>query len=97
MTAPKNKAIKKLLPLLAFFLIGSYAIVVQVIFIREFMVVFFGNELCLGIILACWLIGIALGATIGGRISKRPGVSYGTFSVYLIITSLLPLIQIACI
>ena len=97
MSAPPNNAMKKFLPLLAFFLIGSYAIVVQIIFIREFMVVFFGNELCLGIILACWLIGIALGAALGGRLSKKAGVSSCTFSVYLIIISLLPLIQICCI
>jgi spermidine synthase len=97
MLAPVNNAMKKFLPLLAFLLIGAYTIVVQVIFIREFMVVFFGNELCLGIILACWLIGIAIGAATGGRISKKAGVSYATFSFYLIIISLLPLIQISCI
>ena len=62
---------KKLSTLLAFALIGCYSIVVQVLFIREFMIVFFGSELCLGIIFASWLIGISLGATTGGRLVKR--------------------------
>ena len=88
---------KNLLLLPAFFLVGAYTIVVQVIFIREFMVVFFGNELCLGIILACWLIGIALGAAIGGKISKGTSITCCGFSIFLIITSLLPFIQICCI
>ena len=85
---------KKHLAVPAFVAIGSYAIVVQVLCIREFMVVFFGNELCLGIILACWLIGIASGAAIGGAISKRAAVTSLMLSIYLIITSLLPFIQI---
>ena len=61
------------------------------------MVVFFGNELCLGIILTCWLIGIALGAAFGGKISKKRSVTCCSFSIFLIITSLLPFIQISCI
>ena len=51
--------------------IGCYATIAQVLIIREFMVVFFGNELCLGIILGTWLFGVASGAAIGGRIVDR--------------------------
>jgi len=90
----KPVTMKKLLPLLAFVLVGCHAIVIQVLFIREFMVVFFGNELCLGIILACWLMGIALGAASGGRIIKRTTDTFFPFAAYLIVICLLPFIQI---
>ena len=62
---------QKVSSLLAFTLLGCYAIVVQVLFIREFMVVFFGSELCLGIIFASWLVGISLGAGAGAKFIKR--------------------------
>ena len=57
--------------LLSMVFIGCYATIAQVLIIREFMVVFFGNELCLGIILGTWLFGVAFGAATGGRIVDR--------------------------
>jgi len=39
--------------------------------IREILVVFYGNELCLGIIFACWLFGVAVGAGTAARIIER--------------------------
>ena len=53
------------------FLLGGYATVSQVCLVREFVVVFFGNELCLGIILASWLAGVAAGASVGARAAQR--------------------------
>ena len=47
---------------------GCYATIAQVLLVREFLVVFFGNELCLGIILGVWFLGIAFGAAAGGKI-----------------------------
>ncbi|MBW1838391.1 MAG: hypothetical protein JRI49_00520, partial [Deltaproteobacteria bacterium] len=85
---------KKLSTLLAFVLIGCYSIVVQVLFIREFMVVFFGSELCLGIIFASWLIGISLGATIGGRLVKRFKEVFPLFILFQAIICLMPFFQI---
>ncbi|HHT9125685.1 MAG TPA: fused MFS/spermidine synthase [Candidatus Brocadiia bacterium] len=52
-------------------LVGGYATIAQVLLIREFLVVFYGNELCLGIIFGSWLSGVALGAAVAGRISGR--------------------------
>ena len=55
--------------------LGCYATASQVGFVREFLAVFAGNELCLGIIFACWFCGIALGASLGGRLAQRFGTS----------------------
>lgn len=83
--------------LLAFILIGGYSIIVQILFIREFMVVFYGNELCLGIIFASWLIGISLGASIGARAVRQIKEIWTTFIVYQTIICAVPFIQIYCI
>ncbi len=52
--------------------LGAWALVTQTIFAREFLVVFLGNELCLGMIFASWLLGISMGASLGGFLSRRP-------------------------
>lgn len=44
------------------FLVGAFAALAQVVFVRETMVAFFGNELTIGVVLAGWLIGIGLGS-----------------------------------
>ena len=58
----------KRISIIAAFLVGVNAIISQVILIRELLVNFSGNELSVGIILASWLIGGALGSLmrIGG-------------------------------
>lgn len=57
--------------ILSYILFGYYALIVQVVCIREILVVFQGNELCLGVIFACWLIGVAVGAGTAARIINR--------------------------
>ncbi len=57
--------------ILSYVLLGCYALIVQVVCIREILVVFYGNELCLGVIFACWLLGVAIGAGIAARITDR--------------------------
>ena len=62
----------KTLPLmLSFFLLGGYSIIVQVTLIREFLAVLFGNELSVGVIMASWLLGITLGAWLGGGLVDK--------------------------
>ncbi|MFN3467582.1 MAG: spermidine synthase, partial [Candidatus Brocadiales bacterium] len=56
--------------LAAVVLIGAQATMAQVILVRELLVVFYGNELCLGVILGTWLFGVALGAGLGAKVIK---------------------------
>ena len=81
----------------ALFFIGFIAIAVQVLLVREFMVVFFGNELCLGIILGGWLIGITIGTAFGGRIARRDAGTAPLFIILQAFICLIPFVQIGTI
>jgi spermidine synthase len=52
-------------------LIGFTAILAQVVLMRELMVVFYGNEISLGIVLANWLLWTAFGSGVLGRLAGR--------------------------
>ena len=52
-------------------MMGFTATAGQIIIVREFIVVFYGNELCLGLILANWLLWGAIGSWLLGRLSDR--------------------------
>jgi len=54
-------------------LIGFSATVAQILLLRELLVVYYGNEISLGIILANWLLWIAFGSSVLGRIALRTG------------------------
>ncbi len=49
------------------FITGFAAAVGQVLILRELLVLFHGNELSTGLVLACWLLWTALGSALGGR------------------------------
>ncbi|HAJ57266.1 MAG TPA: hypothetical protein DCL35_05795 [Candidatus Omnitrophica bacterium] len=51
---------------------GFSSVVIQTIFIRELLIVFYGNELTFGIILATWLLSGAVGATLVANSFKGP-------------------------
>lgn len=53
-------------------LIGFTAVVAQIVLMRELMVVFCGNELSLGIMLANWLLWTAAGSALLGRLHRSP-------------------------
>ena len=57
--------------LAVFFIIGFCSIITQSLLIREFFVIFYGNELCIGIILFGWFIWIALGARLAATLIRR--------------------------
>jgi spermidine synthase len=52
-------------------LIGFTAVIAQVVLMRELLVVFYGNELSLGVMLANWLLWTALGSSVLGRWATR--------------------------
>ena len=47
------------------FSLGFTALITQIILLREFLTVFYGNELVIGIVLSNWMIFTALGAGLG--------------------------------
>jgi spermidine synthase len=57
--------------LLAFIFVGVTSVVTQTLFLRELEQVFYGNELCLGVIFAGWLFFTGLGSLIGRKIRKN--------------------------
>jgi spermidine synthase len=64
--------------LLMYFVFGAYAVCAQATLLRETQVVLFGSELSWGLVLACWLAGVAIGAQAGGRLSvveRRPAAT----------------------
>ena len=63
----------------AVFLLGAYAVIVQVIFLREFLVVFLGNELSFGIIFFSWFTGVWIGAAASSRPARSASRGEGTF------------------
>ncbi|MCX5896477.1 MAG: hypothetical protein NTZ51_11710 [Proteobacteria bacterium] len=73
-------------------LIGAYSISAQIYFIRELLVLFFGNELCIGVIFSCWFAGIAAGAVFSGRLTKKVQYIWTAFSLSLIILTISPFI-----
>jgi spermidine synthase len=52
-------------------LIGFTAVIAQVVLMRELMVVFCGNEMSLGLMLASWLLWTAIGSSGLGRLARR--------------------------
>lgn len=58
--------------LLAPFLLGFAALSIQIFFLREFSVYFFGNEFSFGICLGSWLFWVGIGSFFGHKFNVRP-------------------------
>lgn len=58
----------------AWFALGFLATIVQVLLLREFLVVCSGSDLGIALLLATWLAGIAAGATIAVPLVNRPAL-----------------------
>ena len=52
-------------------LIGFTSVIAQIVLMRELIVVFCGNEISLGLMLASWLFWTAIGSGVAGRLAAR--------------------------
>ncbi len=78
-------------------LLGFSCILAQVLLLREFFIIFVGNELSLGIILANWLILVALGSFLCSRRADKIKRRIETFALLQILISfVLPLTILGC-
>jgi len=84
------KSQKRVRPICAFTLMGMGVLLAQVILLREIMVVFSGNELTTGIMLAAWLFWTALGSALLGALADRiPGKASLFSSMQLLLALIL--------
>ena len=82
----KNKTVA------AIIVMGISSLIAQVVLLRELLVVFYGNELCIGIILAGWLAWEACGAGIAGFLFRKSFNSLTLFFfIQILISIVLPL------
>lgn len=65
---------------------GFAAAASQTLFLREYLTIFSGNELVIGVILGLWLLFVALGSSAGGRLETG---GLGLFSLLYIFSVLL--------
>lgn len=72
---------------------GLTAILSQLVFIREFLKIFYGNEIVLGILMASWLFLTGIGAALGKKANKIRRAS-AILTVAHFIMSILPLITV---
>ncbi|MEQ8169288.1 MAG: hypothetical protein ABRQ38_10355, partial [Candidatus Eremiobacterota bacterium] len=70
-------------------LTGSYSITAQILLMREFLVLFSGNELSIGIIFACWFCGISAGSALGGYVIEKIKDYWMAFFGSLILMSII--------
>ena len=89
-----NYSHSKQIPL---FFIGFGSILSQILLVREFLVSFYGNELSIGIIFACWLLWIGLGSAFGNIVVKRNRNVYPLLLVIIAITPLVTFTQILAV
>jgi spermidine synthase len=73
------------------FLLGSTSIIAQLILMREFLTVFSGNELVIGIVLANWMVLTGLGAYLG-KFPLKIKTAYPVVVSGLLLLSVLPFV-----
>ena len=92
MNDDKTKYSRHLL-LIIFVHLGTFAIILQTILLREFIVVFSGNEMAVGLVFSSWLAGVTFGAFIGGKIAiKAKSGLFQFFAIYLTLAAASPIL-----
>ncbi|NOY22667.1 MAG: hypothetical protein GXO70_04025 [Acidobacteria bacterium] len=77
-----------------FFSLGLFALIVQVVLLRELMVVAWGNELSFGIGLGQWLLGVFAGAMFGARLTEKSSRPFFLFVFMLIFADILAVVGV---
>lgn len=52
-------------------MLGAFALLAQVLLTRELFIVFFGNELTIGLVFGVWLVNLGLGSMAGRRVAAK--------------------------
>ncbi|MFZ1976890.1 MAG: hypothetical protein WAV76_02950, partial [Bacteroidota bacterium] len=76
--------------------LGITSIIVQVILLREFLSIFYGNELVIGIILTEWMILTGIGA-FGGKLFGKLKQKNATILIFQIFLGFLPFLTVFCL
>ena len=83
--------------LFSIFLIGFTAMVAQIVILREFLIVFYGNEISIGFILGSWLLWGALGSGFLGRFADKIKPKLDLFLICQLVLSLLLVLSILAV
>jgi len=81
----------------SFLLLGICSIVAQALLIRELMISFYGNEFFIGVVLAFWLIWVAVGSLIAEKILNKFKNQFFLFLTSQILFSFLLFVEIPLI
>lgn len=84
---------KELVYIYGIIALGISSVITQIIFIREFLNVFYGNELIFGIIIASWMLLTAAGAFIG-KSSAKIRKKERTFIGLQLLSAIFPLLSV---
>ncbi|MEA1928734.1 MAG: hypothetical protein U9N73_11050, partial [Candidatus Auribacterota bacterium] len=94
----KSNHSSKYIPLfISVFIIGFTSLSAQIVFLRELLVLFYGNELSLGVVLGCWLFWTGAGSLLLGRLSDRfrfPAFAFSFLQILLALSLILTLLLI---
>ncbi len=82
---------------LSAFILGLTSMIGQIIILRELIVVFYGNELSLGVILASWLFWVGFGGFLAGRFVDRLRQRERLLSNIQVLTSIILPLEICLI
>ena len=81
-------------------MVGFTALSAQIVFLRELLVLFYGNELALGVILGCWLFWTGIGSLLLGKLVNRirhPAGFLGLLQVLLAVVMIATLLAIRAV
>lgn len=79
----------QILVLCTYFSLGAFALISQTMMLREFFVVVYGNELVFGVLLTNWLVGIFIGALLGGAAAEKSKNNLLLFVISILVMCIL--------